>query len=626
MVLLFGIGAGALVFLLERKLSTMKGVIMNEKATSTAKASAKTAMAVVGGLAVQNIQVISEKLLRIIEHIFTVMEPDTTIFSLIMDVEQDKKGPDGVPSMAMLYPETQSVVMFHQNILNDAIDKAVSDPENRMSMRAYRWYNILLAIFHEIHHSKEYAKVISEGKLDDFIWTDELENAAKEFAYQRLLDLAKEFDIEMPTNDEEPLYGLEFARFREALDPQDGKDDELSALQRRLYDEDIVASTISEAGETVDMKSFKEFLRLTAPEEELNDPAWKSDTTSLLVNRDKLPEAVEQPEATIAQPVEQAPVVMPTQEAGAEAGAEAPMLIDPETGMPADIPNWEADQIVDEDTIVDIPPEGLPVYGEPAQPAQPVNQPTAPPIVMPTTQAAVVQPQAPAAPANNSGFVNPVMAAINGAPGGVVQPTAGQPAGGGNSKAPQKIQPLNISVDEMKSIVQQVIMRLYMHIFTKCGFNPSDPGGVGFANPDAVYEPVFIGDIPNANKVFLSMDVTDVEGKQVRDVQIIDSIKGQVFSKSGLPGYWLHLNVGGYKMKRSIVPQNQNKTKKGQPGVLTYMAQKAREGWAVMWVISEEYDPCPDFPAGLPSDMMAKVECRSGSNNITFTWKPFAKK
>jgi hypothetical protein len=112
------------------------------------------------------------------------------------------------------------------------------------------------------------------------------------------------------------------------------------------------------------------------------------------------------------------------------------------------------------------------------------------------------------------------------------------------------------------------------------------------------------------------MDVTDEQGKVVRDVPINGAIKGLVFNKSNLPGYWLYLNVNGLKMKRSVVPQNPNKT--NSVGAPTWMAQKVREGWAVMWVISEKYDT-------LPSEMLVKIETQPGQAT-TYTIRPFGNK
>jgi len=204
------------------------------------------------------------------------------------------------------------------------------------------------------------------------------------------------------------------------------------------------------------------------------------------------------------------------------------------------------------------------------------------------------------APAN---FVNPVEAALAG--GGAVA-TGEQP----NTPVITRVTPPTISPAEQLELVKLVNMRLYVHIFTKCGFNPAAP--VSFDNPGGVAEPVFIGDIPNVQQLFLSMDTVDAQGTRTNDVQIVDQIKGQVFSKSGLPGYVLYLNVTGFKVKRVLVPQNPNKLKNGVPSPY---AQNARNGWAVCWFIGN--DPI----TGL-SQMKAKIEAKPGGV-MTYIPNPF---
>jgi hypothetical protein len=224
----------------------------------------------------------------------------------------------------------------------------------------------------------------------------------------------------------------------------------------------------------------------------------------------------------------------------------------------------------------------------------------------------VYQPQQ-AAPTvvGNATFVNPVLANMN-ANGGLVTPVTA-PAPNAQAAPPQTCPPLDIPIEEAISIVKQVYTRLYLHIFSKCGFNPAEP--TSFSNPGAVYDPVSIADIPNAGKVFLAMDITDTAGVPTQKAPIVNQIQGQVFKKSGLPGYWLWLNCGGVMMKRALVPQNPNKL--GNNNQPSTMAVRVRQGWAVMWVIADGVN-------GAPSEMKVKIETQPGGAT-TYTDNPFKK-
>lgn len=555
MIILFGLGAGIIVFLLECKFTKTKGVVMSEKATQKAEAPVTSEMVIFGGISIYNIQLISAKLLHIIKHIFTVMETESGLFSLVMD-GSGKPIQGKEPVMAMLYPDSKSAVfnlLFH---FAEAQSIVTKDTKNRMSLRAVLWYNTLISIFHEIHHSK---LVIASNEA--IKWTDELEEEATEYARGRIIELGKTCLVEMPTNEEEPLFQMGLIEWRANLETTKSKA-KYVASQKRMYDKNIVCSTKLGDGETVDINSFKEFLRQSLDKkEERDDPAWDTKTTSIFVHQ---PDIVS-PDGTLV--LEKQEIKTPDSIQEAIEGGD---YDDGDTG-PSEDP----------DGVDDTPPAN-------------VYQPAASP------QTALVTP-------SGQAWVNPVTANIGAE--GVITPEAGQPAN--TTTAPEAAPALDIPVVEILAIVKAVYMRIYTHVFTKCGFNPIAP--TSFDNPDAVYEPIHIGDIPNANKIFLGMDITDAAGARQDKVQVLDQIKGQRFKKSGLPGYWLWLNVNGFKMKRCLVPQNPNKMK--SDGSPTSMAGRVRQGWAVMWVIADGIN-------GAESEMKAKIETQPGGAT-TYTENPF---
>lgn len=562
------------MFLLERKLSK-KGIIMTEQATQEAMAEpTKSQMAVFGNVSIHNINFIPVKLLAIIEHIFTAMETDSGIFSLVMKNDGTPLS-NGEPVMAVLFPDSMSTVFnlgFHWS---EAFD-LISTEDNKLSLRAMIWYNTIISVLHEIHHAKI---ILADKNPQEMVWTDKMESEATDFAIKRLVDLAKAFPVELPTNEEEPILGERFIEFRKQIEDvkEDEEDGKWCVFQRRLYDDNIVCSTRTEAGEIIDTFSFKEFLRMSCDTpEERDDPAWKAETSKIFTSKETLPmavsEVVDETPATVETPANKAVV---------------DMEVDVDYFDAEEPPPWLEDDFV-----------------SPGDAGVVAGKTTAAPTIAANTN--VYSPQQ--AAASPTDYVNPVEAALN-AGGGAIDPS---PQSTGNS-LPSQVPALTIDLAEILQIVKTVYMRIYIHVFTKCGFNPNAPAS--FDNPGAVYDPISIADIPNANKVFLAMDVTDELGKPLKDVAITDQIKGQVFSKSGLPGYWLWLNVNGFKVKRALVPQNPNKTK--PDGSPTVMAGRVRQGYAAMWVIADGYGEAD-------SEMKVKIETAPGGAT-TYTADPFKK-
>jgi hypothetical protein len=627
-ITLIGAGLAAITLFIENKLKKGEIVMTKEKATAKAKAKptkkamtmdgliaeflsrvlsivAKpqpnfgTKLAVFGEVCVKNIQLFSEKMAGIIKHIFTSMELGHGVNFINLDAEKTPQGETG-PIMAMLFPSTMTITIFLQNHWKECLKLIVEDPENKMSLRALVWYNVILSFFHELCHARTLTEGLASGEIkssDDFIWTQDHEDAASLYAQNQLRELAKQIDIEIPVDD--PLFGAAFNEFDERIKPLEDQNYPWITAHHRMVTKGLVCSTETEDGETVDISSFKEFMRMSClTAEDREDPAWKTNGTSFIINKEKIPEAVET-------------IILPP-----PADLGSPVLNQP--AQPVTPPPQEASAVYDYNEYMEsgIEPDYAQEYGEPVYtpaPVQPVAQ--TPTLVTPTAQSPTLTTPAaptlntPVATPPNTGYVNPVMAAQAAANG---QPIQQQTSG----NVPATCPPLEMPMEQVMNIVQTVFMRLYYRIFTKCGFNPAEP--TSFGAPGGVYDPVHIGDIPGANKVFLSMDVTDEQGKQVRDVPILDSIKGQVFGKSGLPGYWLYLNVNGRKMKRTLVPQNPNKETAQGSGVFTAMAQRVRQNWAIAWVIADAYD-------GQKSEMMVKIECQPGQKP-TFTWKPFQKR
>jgi GTPase SAR1 family protein len=158
-----------------------------------------------------------------------------------------------------------------------------------------------------------------------------------------------------------------------------------------------------------------------------------------------------------------------------------------------------------------------------------------------------------------------------------------------NQAAPQAntIQPSATGTDwiPVKQITEQVLRRLFCHVFDKCA--PTNDGR--FANPNAVLEPVPISDIPGATELFTHMNTINEMGQFVNNMPISEAggyIKGLTSDKLAIPYYKLTLNVGGKLINRTFIAQNPFKTK--QSGELTKFASRAQQGVKIMLFMKEQ--------------------------------------
>jgi hypothetical protein len=513
---------------------------------------------VIGNTALHGIDLIGEALARAIALAISIADVDMPTVRLC---ENEPKTTDGKDVFARLFVDTNTIMVNLGYHIDDAAEQVIEDGECNFSVRALAFFSLLITIFHEAKHVSQLNEWLEKGGLiGDFAWTEEHEKEAKAWANTMIDKLAMTYPAEVDAvwNEEDPFFDSRVNEVKEAF--KDVKDDDVMAkFQLDLLNEGIVASNRNEdKEEPLNVTSFVEWLRLNSENPE--DPAWKQSVIE--------PEVIETPEAT-PQP--------------------APTIVDAPP-MP-------------EESYYDMGPDEYSygvesAYNEyipetPQQPVQPV-QPTQPATGF--TQ-----------PVNNQPFVNPVMVATGAAEAPVTTTSAPAPP----QQNAKTCAPPTIQIEECMEIVKKVTLRLYTHIFTKCGFDPQAPSS--FTNAGAVFDPVSIVDIPNVDQVFKEMDVTNEQGQYQRGVPIQGQIRGVVFNKSGLPGYWLYVNAGGKLMKRTLVPQNPNKMKNGG---ITTMARRVREGHCVAWFIADEG----------PADerMKAKISVAPGGS-IEFIFNPFNK-
>jgi hypothetical protein len=151
-------------------------------------------------------------------------------------------------------------------------------------------------------------------------------------------------------------------------------------------------------------------------------------------------------------------------------------------------------------------------------------------------------------------------------------------AAGPYKKKEQKMFAPNAYTDEqIVAFMSVVYKRLHANIFNKCGRQPNGT----FTNAAAILEGVRIDDIETSmgvKGIIAEYDTFDANGRWGLCEKCNGYVRGQIFSKSKLPGYVLYLNFRGWGAKRVLTPQN--------PNTSSSTAAHARNGMAITFVIN----------------------------------------
>ena len=497
---------------------------------------------VIHDVLIANTQLIADKLLGILAYLLG-NEDDHGILSIVF-TEEYPKSDGGENVLSRFHPDSQSMVINLMGHFEMAQEK-IGEENCRMNFWAYLWQQLIRTIWHETHHSHKFADASLIYSVDTS--AEEFEADAEDYAKEMIIELAKRIDIEPPQIDEFPFFAAEVGETVEILLSMD-KPSASEASQQLMLTEGLVyyEAAVDDKAE-LRIPTLREYFRMLADD---GDKLWESPVTGMAG-------MVEQPLQTVIEPVK-VDIEEPTPQSE-NSIIEEPVVnnVSPVAEKP-NVANAAPVEVSPEDMdIPDLDDEGVTVnpYEESGGT---MEEPVMTSVSAPITGAPATGPVA---------VQNVVTPAVTAAP-------AAQPV--------KQLTPHNMSVDQMKACLQTVLLRLYAHIFNKCGFTP----GVdhGFQNAAAVLEPCYIGDIPGANQLFVAMD-TVVNGQKVLDAPIDGHITGRLFKEGQLPGYHFYLNINGMKEKRSFLPQNPNKT--GADQQLTKWAQLARTGNMIAMMLQE---------------------------------------
>jgi len=438
----------------------------------------------------------------------------------------------------MCWPMSGAVVINLKRIVNQVLAKCENE-QFHLSPGAEFVCQVVHALAHEIGHIDQWHTMGPDAYNE--LAEGAREESANMFAREMLYDLGLRLDIEPEALINEPYFGT---RMQDWFIRNAGNTGVQKAQQM------IAAGEVYNDNAGITRKSLRMYLRDLYDAKRV-DERWEQPTypVRLTFGAEKGPDIVITPEPPLPKP---APV----------AEKEIPIMTG-EDGTVLKFEDGEAVATSDIDdpevAVMDMMDAGA-VAAPPAPPSGEVQHAVADEAKLPAAVAAGMATMAAAA--------NPPAKAV-------VKPKI---------YAPHKHKP-----EDIAAFLKEVWMRLYAHTFNKCGWT----GTVGandfmFTNTAAITEQVNIADLClkyGMPDVVMEYNTHDAQGKKLwgdRAEKCNGYIRGEVFSKSQLPGYTLYLNFWGRCAKRVFVPQNYNNTSRP--------AMQARNGAVIGWIINGDYD------------------------------------
>lgn len=502
------------------------------------------------------------------------LEPDHDVRSIVIRHDgYPAEGDDMVFSMA--YADTHSIAINLVKCWDRACEVAAAGDVSLSLLHVY-WMNVLIAVGHEIDHidvashdrdGYEALRSTPEGYKD-------LEEAASIRAKHLLLQLALKFDVEMPAPADLGYAGVMWM----ALNTGDEKGEEWVENARLMLETGVVYDN-----GTNEILSFRELIKMKYDAEGKYE--WEQPTTSVnmtaTVDGEEVvyqAEPVAQPEVAPAEKevvIEQQP-----QQQSLFVGAVADGEYDdspeemPEDATEATLSGENVDTVfVGEPMVSETVVEG-------AATAMAAGPALAPAVKLPAPVEAVQ-----------------------------AQYAAHTAAANAPKETPTTYPPNNLSGETMSAVMENVWKTLYHHVFTKCGWQ-QDPqtGHFFFASPANVLEPVRIDHIIKyfgAENFIMEYDTEGAPGSPVAETTANGTVRGHLSKAIGLPMYTLYLNIGGRRVKRSLLPQNPQK--KNASNAYSNPAIEAQGGNCIAWISRGE----AGFNAPFKEKYVAKIRNNS---------------
>ena len=548
-------------------------------------------------------QLISKRLFDIVIHLIVaneVIEYDCIneiIFS--EDEPKDKYGGFDI--------ETKDITINLQKHFDNAIEMVKDEELSIFSMRGHLWYGLLQTCIHEILHSMAFA-IDPESMLNKDKET--IEKEIRSEVLDHIEKLIRDYDMEPPLMDDEPFFG---ARYLEFYTKNIKDNTEQWAINQNVVHKSGFMWIIDEKTKR---ETFREWYRST--ENHAGNTEWDKDPEPLhtLDLFEEVPTSTVETETVIspsAEVIEALPAESHTCKCGAtiignamctQCGpTEAEVMgIDPELLAFASMDMEEPIEINMEDAVMTesatVKPYAALAADSSLGPAPaPVQQPLPLKEIAPTTLCRNCTTTLTDGMNFCGGCGTSVVATpMPTLPLAVVEVATTQPQSvsdisrqqfSSGAKRPMRhdLPNYNLSAEQIRACVGEVLIRCYQHIFSKCGFLPAQNPSFAPELRNAVMEPISIVGIPCVDQILVGMDSVDsLNGNFTWCVPAVEGmIRGKITKNLGLPSYTLYFNFNGHEAKRIIMPQNQWKV--GTSGGYSGPANRAQQGATIIWMM-----------------------------------------
>jgi hypothetical protein len=522
---------------------------------------AKTTTLVIGTTVISGAELVPDKLLGVLTYVLSNEETGVAAITF-----RDDDLPKGL--MGQSNPVHRCCVINMEHIFNRTL-QMIEKGDNHLNLAAAMWLAVLDTTFHEMFHVSfafndptAYAEYLESGKLMVGLEDSEkgqteynFEEAAEEYSAEMIVKLAKEIDIECPAIADMGHFGVGMMMLFTDTDIM--KDSKFLRRAQRQLEQGIV---YEDTEEEVFQITLREYIRTTiANEKDGGGEDWEQPVS--LINM-----RTEQVDGTVvvdkAEPVvANAAAAMAATTAAAAAVAESPAM----AALAAANPTLPAATVASPSLASLFPGAGAKTSYEDAsagidESAALFNQAGLDSVVLPVG----------------------VQTTVN---------AAGAAAAGPATPEVPKTYDTAVEVPDGKlaPLLQAIYMRLYTHMFAKCGWsqNPAT-GQFHFANLDAAIQSVPIDDIftglaPEAKGLVAEYITVSPQGQDGYLEPCQGYVRGLVYRNKQLPGYKIYLNIGGNRICRTLVPQNPQK--QNAQNAYSRPAQEAQVGHARCYVL-----------------------------------------
>lgn len=547
-------------------------------------------------------ELISKKLFDLVMHVLVVnqvVDYENCINKIIFRSDE----PEG--KFGRFDIETADITINLQNHFDDAVMSVKEEGLSYLSLRSHLWFGLMTTVLHEILHAMAY-KIDPETMMNDN--RESVEESIAEEVDSCIRTLIRDYDVEPASMEDEPFFGTRYMEFWVKYIKENS---EQWAINQNVVHKEGFIWKHGEAS----CDTFKEWYRSAYNLE--GDTDWDKDVEPLErfggVERDDL--EVEEPKIMPADPskaevpnwVKPAPVAEPIEAPAPEAkvATELPAGLDSETLALLHMDEEPLEVNTERAVLLEMEP----VPPETHQPAPEVKSPALAPVQQELPMAQPVQnaacrscqkmlvedakfcahcgtsleatamPTLPSAPAVESSSTQPL---------GIVPHT---PQFSSGAKRPMRhdLPNHNLTPEQIRACVGEVFIRCYQHIFSKCGWSPSQNPSFAPELRNAVAEPISVVGIPCIDQVLVGMDSNDpLSGAFTFCAPAVEGmIRGKVTKDDkNIPGYTLYFNFNGHEVKRLIYPQNQWKIDPKNPSAYSGPAQRAQQGAMIVWLLN----------------------------------------